>query len=286
MVNNAVSINPLTRTFTDALYVDAAANSPAYGYRVEVRDVAGTLLKTLTGSVQSGAISDSWVLTDGNGNVIVSGPVSATFFLDNGGASVASAPAMFRLTKHIAGKAFCIAYSNYRFPRSDLLIGGHVVDTLRAGEGFEPEDYDLLPNGYNDPYSDDPFLWTTNSNSTLTNALADGNCGNLYWMGEANPYAFGSSNERTYLSADNIAQLLGNRGTLGNALLNDHPYRLVIIDGCTSWGIELPKAFGMAVFGEETKPVFNQVGLDPSAYVGWNHPTAQEVLSGRKGSLR
>ena len=284
-VGNIVTVNPPTRLFTDSLHIDAVANIPAANYRVEIRDAGGTLLKTLTGSVQAGAISDSWDLKDGNGNVIVSGPVQATFFLDTGGTPLVSAPAIFQLLKSITGQAFAIAYAGYRFPRSDLLLSDNVVDALCAGEGFDPGDYDLLPNNYNVPYADNPFEWTigttSENTSTLTDALANQNCANFYWQGHGGPNIISpiSDTHTTYvndgLTPGDVARLLGNRGQAGNAFFNNHPYRLVILDACNTWAIAWANVFGIPLFGEETKAVFTQYGLDPCAFVGWREKTSQ-----------
>src|SRR5205807_1637758 len=65
--------------------------------------------------------------------------------------------------------------------------------------------------------------------------------------------------------------LLGNRGQQGSNLYNNHPYRLVILNGCTTWGEGWVWAWGLpTIVGEETKAVFDRYGLDHAAYVGWN----------------
>jgi hypothetical protein len=103
--------------------------------------------------------------------------------------------------------------------------------------------------------------------------LQNGSCGNFYWQGHGGPQSIGVSTNPVatdHLTVAEVNRLLGNQGYLGtNTFANNHPYRLVILDGCETWSWDWAKAWGIPWFSEDIKANHTSRGLDVCAYVGW-----------------
>jgi len=296
-VTNAITVDPLTMMFTDALHIEAGVNVAADNYEIDIYDISNNLLKTLTGTVQTNWISAGWDLTDTNGDVIVTGPLRCDFYLTSAAAAAATANAArsqaanaasgsaasvhYRLTKHIGGKSFAVAFAGFKFPNAQDVVSENVVDVLCAGEGLSSLDYNLLPNqAVNTPHADNAFEWyggTNGNKSTLTDALLNGSCGNFYWMGHGNTTVISPttnlvSTER--ITTTELQPALGNQGYIGtNTFANNHPYRLVILDGCNTYSWPWAKTWGIPWFGEDVKDHYISEGLDVCAFVGWTKTT-------------
>jgi hypothetical protein len=278
-VSNLVTVYELSTFFTDLLHIEAGLNVPADGYEVDISDPDGNPLRTLTGTPQNGWISDSWNLTDGT-NAIVSTSLLCDFYpVSNGVKAPQPTRVRYKQQGHIRGKSFAVAHNGAQFPNQRAVISANVVTMLRPGDGSSSLDYDLLPAGFNDAYSDNSFIWNggTNSNKgTLTNALADANSGNFYWLGHGGPNSIGPTTNAGWgdtLASREVRALLINWGPVpwnSNILWNFHPYRLVILDGCQTWSKEWATTWGIPLLQTNTIADYAQMGLDPCAYVGWS----------------
>lgn len=167
-------------------------------------------------------------------------------------------------------------FNYWRQSMTDALqyaIRSSVVDNLNTLDDLwgPGTDYDLLPSA-NQPYTS-AFRWWAGfwqDYSVLTNALADGSSANFYWWGHGGRFAIGPHpKKQPFLMARDVKDFLRNAAL-------DHPYRLVILDGCETWSSEWADAFGIDFNpGGSTYTVqnFTSRGLNPQAFVGWDPTT-------------
>jgi len=277
-VFNAVTLAPLSKNFTAFLPIEAKANVPANFFRIEVYDTAnGNHLKTLAGAVSYGMFASSWDLLDDQGVQTTARSLTCEYYLSASGAPAGppAATTQHSLSPPIQGQAFVVAYG-FDYSRQSMqtklqdAIRRSVVENLNTlwdmwGPGT---DYDLLPSA-NVPYGN-AFQWWGGfwqDYSTLTNALADSSAANFYWWGHGGPDVIvpWSKPKPPYLRAQVLRDLLGN-------LALDHPYRLVILDGCNTYSQEWAEAFGIdfdPAGNNNTVQNFISRGLNPQAFVGW-----------------
>jgi hypothetical protein len=310
IVMNAINVSPLSRRFTDSLIIDANLSTPETTYRVEVYDRATQQhLTTLSGAIVNGAIEDEWDF-QGSG-INVSGPLSCDFYVGAseagfGGSATHANPGLQLPTGTVIYKwfnvlddiSYTIAWGFDEFSSTqqgvmNLQMGENVVSVLDTVAGiFADEggrnDYNLLPSGFNVPYTQTAFQWTGGyslSQINLVNALKDSTSANFFWHGhglvnEITPTR--SSPRTTVLWSSTVAGDLLNSDRWG---LSRHPYRLVILDACLSFSPEWADAFGIPRFSI-SQTQWAKYGVDAQAFVGWtvNLPLYKSLYNGSSGT--
>jgi hypothetical protein len=145
---------------------------------------------------------------------------------------------------------------------------------------FDP----TLDNTYNNTflncyYCDPFFMGNTNDQRILLDDLSNGSVGNFYWNGHGSEQSIGSSantnqdaqgySSFTYSDVEtSLGNLFGGH-LKGGWSKRAHPYRLVILDSCSSAdGIEWAKAFGI-IGNAYSASRLRSMGYDPQAFVGW-----------------
>ena len=307
-ITNAITLDEITRWFTDQLTVNVNVNTPASKYRIEVYDAeTGTHFTTLSGDISNGQIQTGWNLQDDQGNRLANGPLRCDFYLtcsqssaqvhklgvspNNVSSGYPSATVNYKFIHHITGQSFTVAYGYDYFFQSKMdalqtMMLDSVVNNLDTLSDFFVDqgggyDYDLLPTGPggNVPYGSAwQFLNDWDSVDSLENALTSGSSANFYWWGHGNvdniaPTSGQSKGQAPDLYAGNIQTRLHNNVREGNV---NNPYRLVILDGCDGYSKLWADAFGIIyqVNGSSwTVHDYDNFGIDRQAFVAWTVET-------------
>jgi hypothetical protein len=114
------------------------------------------------------------------------------------------------------------------------------------------------------------------SKHALSDYLNSG-VGNFYWYGHGSEFSFGSGltdadieSGLSNISTTDLENVLGNKWSRRHKyLIRNHPFRLVIMEACsTAVDSQLAEAFGIQD-GVHNKAWFVKHGLPSQAYVGW-----------------
>lgn len=248
----------------------------------------------------NGAIETNWDLTDGNGSIISTGPVTCDFTLYNSSSSGASESASdtktyLKVIHNQYNNAFTVAWGSDNF-EADMQDeeGFDMSFVVAALNGFYDPAADpnliywVLPQGgsgnVNDPGSVISFNFSKNfpdSKDVLIGSLRDS--GNFFWLGHGDPkYIFpypstvGSPSPR--LTAQEIGDALGNptrpiNGT--NYIVS--PYKLVILFACEAYSKSFADAFGIVDFTSARTPASSPVL--PGTGMGQSGPYLSEGRS-------
>jgi hypothetical protein len=92
-VDNPLTLDSSSAAYEGAVNITAYLTFPAISYTVRIYDRDDNLLATLSGTPASGTITANWDGTDGSGNVIASGNLTAAFDLQAAAGASASATA-------------------------------------------------------------------------------------------------------------------------------------------------------------------------------------------------
>jgi hypothetical protein len=297
-INNPITFDQLTSVYGSGLYINATVNGPASTYIINICNLSdpNNIIKTLTGTVNKGAINDFWDLTEGNGNGLPNGDLLATFHLSSsangnagagaGGGSGSVAAAEAAGPQHIFQQEpaqlndanFVFAYgcdvglsteSDYNNMQSAMIF--NIVNTL-CYPGYNLSGYssynELLPFFANEWDAFAFGCFTKADDKLLLDSLPSGD--NFLFIGHGYADCISSANQVIMKDYD-IANVLGyGPHSSQNGYPTRHPYRLVFLDGCETFSPGLAKAFGCPFSATTvwTTSNFNAIGRAPRAFVG------------------
>lgn len=174
-------------------------------------------------------------------------------------------------------KNFSIAWG-WNVNNKNGMILTNVVNIL--GDPTLPDDnpeYKLLPAG-NRVYTSTFRLDTKSDAKTLLNSFKESS--NFFWFGHCSRHIFygSSSKSKGAIEPFDIRNVLENSGYSlkeKTKVLNKHPYRLVIMNGCNSYSATWSKEFGIDFSGntsfQTTVSRYNSIYREPRAFVGWKN---------------
>jgi hypothetical protein len=293
---NPVQIDLWSTVFGTQICLQGTFPSQSVDYHVKFFDPQGNLVKTIAWQhTDVGTLDLIWNLQRDDGQLDTNKEYTAVIYAGGGD----QANALSR-TSRLAQKAPTPKdpWASTRIRRVD----GGIGDQFEVAAGFDDaeEQHKLLEQTVQSALCGDtivraydstplmcvelPQFWMNNADKKweLTNDICNWQVGNFFWHGHADPNNFGPVDPEPYnerhiptpqmVNALELCNLFDNRNHSGqNAGLGiNHPFRLVIIEGCKSAekGGCLPLAFGMPDFPCDTT-WYHDHGLSPQAYVGW-----------------
>lgn len=296
-VTNEVILDQINSEFSSTWYVHPTFAYPQANWRVEMYDEDGSGLVYFDGSTTDGDIFLAWDLTDtGNGGDQISfGNILAYFYAAPTGqglppvGSLAAAKTKRWFTKQIPGgigDKFVIAWGwdaysqTFSGRRENLMLDGVINIIGNPGLGDE---YLLLP-AFNNPFGS-AFRYDTEANKdTLLDALKSSEAGNFFWFGHGDSVIIQGNAKKSAITSGDIENALRNKKHRSRpprfSLNNQHPYRLVILNGCTTYSSDWADAFGIDFTPGGSASVvleYQFLGRSPQAFVGW---TAEVVVPG------
>jgi hypothetical protein len=154
------------------------------------------------------------------------------------------------------------------------MISDGVVNIL--GNPSDPNSYNLLPVA-NIPYGDTTFRYDSDSDKNiLLHALNDS--GNFFWLGHSSGGGVILGNEKhSGLGTFDVSKQLGNyayQSTPKHPRTNQHPYHLVILDGCETYDQTWANAFGIDFSpggSVNSRADYDAAGRPERALVGWTN---------------
>jgi hypothetical protein len=297
--SNLMQLDPDTSLFDSQAWIYGILAVQSADYKIEIYDTNNVLLTTITNHTDSGVLDEVWNLVTGSGETRNDPEFNGLIYItptaltessaktaaiqpcdDNGPPPVSfPIPCHFLRTAGYGGDAFTMACGwnpSVWNPYHQQMIQNNVVNVL-----FNPG----LDNTYNNTFLntfDGNCFWlgTTNDEKILLDDLANGSVRNFYWDGHGGEDNFGSARGDAD-HANGIARI--DAGDLETALLNvinadqvhpgwtshQHPYRLVILNSCSSAAdTMLANLFGI-VGGAHDEQWFNRENLPDQAFVGW-----------------
>ncbi|MGH7976029.1 MAG: Ig-like domain-containing protein, partial [Limisphaerales bacterium] len=296
-VNNPITFDKLTTTFGNDLYITGTLADTNDTYDVYLYDPDGNLLVYATNVfAPNGQIGLSWDLTDGNGNQISFGNIQAEFYLHSQSDtndvqpldqqySGSAAVHHWYLTDTLSVDAnvfavawgfdtYFTAFNNYRTE----LMEDDVIEILDNPSDFNS--YTLLPAN-NVPYADSTFRYDDNTDkSVLVNPSHPGKgdlalSGNFFWFGHGAANAIAGNPKHSIITALDVINTLNNKAyttTDKTPENNDHPYKLVILNGCQTYSYIWASAFGIDYSANNSSDLvsdYTLAGRQPRAFVGW-----------------
>ncbi len=283
-VTNIMMFDQLTSQFSDyGLIINTTLAVPNASYTVHLYDDYGNPLVWTSGSTTNGTIELYWNLCNQYGQQISSGNIQAVFNLT--GTNIPPGPQPITNWWYREGNAasygFVVAWgaSDYNATynnNQNLMIEGGVVNILA-----NPSDINAYTLGpccfYNIPCSSAAtFRYDTQQDKqVLTNALAQNYY--FFWLGHGGYNTIMGNAEKSNLSATEVQDALGNhlwRSTPKHPQTNAHPYKLVVLNGCETYGDLWCKTFGVDFSqGGSTNTVLDYefAGRYPQAFVGWTN---------------
>jgi hypothetical protein len=282
---NICQFDPFYSEYDDSgatLYAKTPA-CPDADYTIELQTTSGAHIKTITGSTSSGAINETWDLTDDNGNTVTNEEVNAVFnvtLLDPDFGSL-----IFPL-HHVSSDIwadgnFTVAYAwdnsyEAQYSMHDAIEYGVVDHVISPPESGGSGSF----NPYNSTFNDYTWVGDLNGNPgwisspsvvpALTNNLADPDTRNFYFDGHGSLTSIGNSAAPSdpssiMITTSEMAALLQNR--IGKTSWCRHPYRFVFLNACdTAGGSCWARAFGIK--DKITYAQASQIG-HAQAFVGW-----------------
>jgi hypothetical protein len=285
VVANDLTFNQLASEFSDFVVFDAKLAVQTAYWRIELFDEQNQYLGYFHGTTTNGTIQGAWDLTDGWGNQLASSHVRTDFYTSavNGsppGGTNRNAKRWF--IKQIPGgigNSFVVAWgwnaytTSFLNNRTTLMLNG--VINLLANPARDDEYY-LRPavnsfDGNAFRYDDDY------DKEVLFAALKAGDSGNFFWFGHADVDVLQGNHKRSSFTPGDVEGVLQNkkhRSTDKVPRDNQHPYRLVILNGCTTYGPDWANAFGIdyqPAGATNDVPTNYQYGRQSQAFVGWTN---------------
>lgn len=281
LITNEIIFAQLTSQFTDFLLVDATLTRNNADYAVELYDDYGNPLAFAQGTTSNGKIQLYWDLTDGQGNQISFGNIQGKFFVaDPGGLIIAAATPTpvaqwFLKQGSSAGNGFVVAWGWNRYAtwfndyREQMILNA-VVNILGDPSSFD--EYTLAPS-LNFPYSS-TFRYDTDADKkVLLNSLKDNE--NFFWFGHGSFNTIAGNDTVSSIGTADVQRVLENypgQGTQRRPRAPKHPYRLVILNGCETYGSDWATSFGIDFSPSGSTNIvleYQFVGRKPQAFVGW-----------------
>ncbi|MDB6053529.1 MAG: hypothetical protein JWN25_1052 [Verrucomicrobiales bacterium] len=297
IVTNDVRFKQLSSEFTDYLVFDVEMPAKTNYWRIEMYDVSNQHLGGFAGLTTNGTILGAWDLKNGQGNQIAFSHVKADFYTSptsgspTGGTEKKASRWFIKQTPNGIGDSFVAAWgwdtygSSFQSQRTSLMLDG-VLNII--GNPARSDAYQLLPVA-NVPYGSAFRMDDLDDKELLLNSLRAPNSGNFFWFGHGMIDAIQGNAKKASIAPGDIENELKNkkhRSTLRLPRVNEHPYRLVILNGCETYGAEWANAFGFDFSPNGTTNdvvAFSQQGRQSQAFVAWTKSI--EVPSGTSSSL-
>ena len=289
VVTNEVIFNQINSEFSDVLWLDLRFPYLNAVWRIELYDEDGSGLVYFEGSTTTGKVQGGWNLAF-NGQQISFDNIRADVFVAPGSAALpakANAQRWFVKQGLNIGDTFVVAWgwdsygSSFTTKRNDLMLNG--VINLIGNPGL-PEEYALRPAA-NAAYAN-AFRYDDDLDyQILLNALKAPDSGNFFWFGHGASDAIQGNAKKSALDAGDVENALQNKKHRSKppkfSHRNQHPYRLVILNGCETYGAEWANAFGIdfsASGSTNNVTAYLTQGRQSQAFVGWTKGV--EVPSG------
>jgi hypothetical protein len=295
-VDNPITFNKLTTTFGSDLYITGTLADTNDTYDVYLYDPMGDLLVYATNVfAPNGQIGLSWDLTDGNGHQISFGNIQAVFYLHSQSNpdeiqpldQYSGSPAVHHWyltdTASVDVNVFAVAwgFDDYNFAfdsyRTELMEDG-VIEILDNPSDFSS--YTLLPAN-NVPYADSTFRYDDDiDKSILVNPTHPGKgdlslSGNFFWFGHGAANVIAGNPNHSIITPLDVVHTLNNNAYTSTDKTpenNNHPYKLVILNGCQTYSFMWASAFGIdysAGGSSDLVSDYDAAGRQPRAFVGW-----------------
>jgi hypothetical protein len=280
VVANEIRFDPLTSKFTDFLIIDSTLARNEASYRVELHDDYGPLVYW-EGTTSNGKIQLYWDLTDGAGQQISFDSIEGRFFLSYPSGSTNPAPLPTPITQWFlketpSGNAgFVVAWGWDRYTttfnnyREEMMVNA-VINIL--GDPAGADEYTLAPS-FNVPYASAFRYDTEGDKKILMQAFTENN--NFFWIGHGSDVSIAGNDLRSSIAPADVARLLGNFSSMSSKKFprtDKRPYRLVILNGCETYGSFWAGAFGIdfaSAGSSNTTLDYQFTGRMPRAFVGW-----------------
>jgi hypothetical protein len=146
-----------------------------------------------------------------------------------------------------------------------------VINILGDPSSFD--EYTLAPS-LNVPYGS-AFRYDTDADKkVLLNVLKDNE--NFFWFGHGSFTTIAGNDKKSSIGTADVQRMLGNfpgQGTQRRPRTAKHPYRLVILNGCETYGPVWATSFGIDFAPSGSTNIvleYQFSGRKPQAFVGWD----------------
>ena len=286
-VNNLMRFDSFTAKFADFLLINAQFATSNATFDVYLYDDDGNQLVYATDLTTTNSyISLYWDLTDGYGNQLSFGNVQAYFYLHSQSASgnvrphtpsslTPIPPQWFLKEAGNSGNNFAVAWgwdaysTSFNNHRTSLMLDG-VINFL--GDPSDFSSYNLYPSA-NVAYANTFRYDSEADKKTLISALQS--CNNFFWFGHGSFSGISGNSKRSSLTPGEVSTALNNfslYSTKKHPKTDNHPYRLVILNGCETYASLWSGAFGIDFSPNGSTATTGQylyAGRAPRAFVGW-----------------
>lgn len=282
-ITNDVTFSQLASTFSDFIVFDVKLAEQTANWRIELFDEQNQYLGSFSGMTTDGAIQGSWGLTDNLGNQLAFSHVRTDFYISptNQIAASGNSPGtkrwFIKQTPGGIGNTFVVAWgwdaytTSFFNNRTTLMLNG-VINIL--ANPARDDEYFLRPGA--NLFDATTFRYDDDSDKeTLLAALKANDSGNFFWFGHGAVDVIQGNYKHSSIPPDVIENTLQNkrhRSTERLPTVDKHPYRLVILNGCKTYGVDWANAFGIDFqAGGATNDVvdYYQHGRQSQALVGW-----------------
>jgi hypothetical protein len=294
-LTNDVIWQQINSEFSDVLYINLTFPYQNAEWRIEFYDEDGSGLVYFDGTTTDGNVQGSWDLTDtgAGGQQIAFGSILAEVYViqatggQGGGGAALPPPGSGNpnsrrwFAKQIPGgigDTFVIAWgwdsygSTFTQARENLMMDG-VVNIL-GNPAFDDE-YTLRPAS-NIPFGGAFRFDTGDDRTILMDALKAGDSGNFFWFGHGDRSTIQGNAKKASIISGDVENELKNKKHRSKppkiVRKNEHPYRLVILNGCETYSAEWANAFGIDYSpNTSTNSLLMHLvqGREPQAFVGW-----------------
>ena len=286
VVTNDVTFSQLASSFNDHLVFDVKLALQTAYWRIELFDEQNQYLGYFSGLTTNGTIKGAWGLTDGQGNQLASSHVRTDFYTSPnsgsppGGTNQKAKRWFIKQIPGGIGNTFVVAWGwkstsqTFYNRRTTLMLDG--VINIIANPALNDE-YPLRPGA--NGFSSGAFrLGDSSDRETLLFSLKSSDSGNFFWFGHGSTSVIhGDEKITAYIQPDDVEGYLQNKkhkSKEGLARDNKHPYRLVILNGCNTYGPDWANAFGIDYSPDGTTNdvfAYYQQGRQSQVFVGWTN---------------
>lgn len=285
VVSNVVSFAKWTSEFNHTLALDLKFAFQNADFRIELYDEQNQPLVYLASSTTNGSVQSAWNLKNGQGQQVAFSHVRAAVFAKASGNG--SLPPVFNPTNQPNNELWFVkqtggvtdtfavawgwdAYSGTFYNlREGLMLNG-VINIIGSPASFDS--YALLPNG-NVPFGGSFRYDNDQDKAVLLDALKSS--GNFFWFGHGSTASISGNDKRSSLLSDDVEKALDNKKHRTSRKVvyeNKRPYRLVILNGCSTYHPDWANAFGIDFSKEGSTDIvleYQFTGRKPQAFVGW-----------------
>jgi hypothetical protein len=267
---------------TNLLLIEAQSAHTNADFYIDVYDSQNNYIGTFQGNTPDGSIEVAWDLIGPYGETHYSDGffsfVVTTVFNDPMTASAAP-PLIYRFADPWLGYGAFVIAAQHAF---DNILGSE--DLYAEIDGFVgmAGSYGVMPppdaDGHAFAIHFEPDPAASSDWAAFRSALFHPLARNLIYFGHGGPNGLGYHQANTNLSI-RATEIGARLGTMP-ATTNQHRFRLVLVDGCSTAKGKLPEAFG--IIHTENVPGINyyNASVRPSAFGGWTADKYVGILSG------